>query len=175
MFDVSSRTIDSSLSKCKCTGRKVLKAASYSMRRRHTSNNKSKRFVKLFYFISMTFKKVISISFLLLANIALLAHSAVFHHHDTPLSTDCHDHEHANKCCVFENCFLVLPFTKANDFTYKKPAFHNPVLIKHILPVIQVTQIPDTTNLPFRQNPSTPLYCSDFVSQSKRLRAPPTC
>ena len=140
----------------------------------------------------MTAKKIVSLSFLLLANVVILVHSVVFHHHDhlTPVvlcvisqehhcdgTTEhhCHDTENTNKCCIIENCSLNAPFTKANSCKLIKPVFNNFDFIINNIPANQITQIADLKGLPFRQKPYLPLFYSEFISQSMGLRAPPDC
>ena len=132
----------------------------------------------------MRVKKVISLSFLLLANVVMLAHSVIFHHHDNPMSVVlcAEDHEHhcpdtetPSKCCTFQNCLLGAPYTKADDFKPIKQGFDNFEFIVIISSSNRITPITDLTGLPFRQKPYLPLFYSEFVSQSMGLRAPPAC
>jgi len=142
----------------------------------------------------MSIKKAISLSFLLLANVVMLAHLVVFHHHDNQITATscaayqehycsenteqhhCHDTKNTGKCCVNENCPLSTPFTKADDFKQIKPVFNNfDFIIINIFPTYQITQITDLVGLPFRQKPYLPLFYSEFISQSMGLRAPPAC
>jgi len=141
----------------------------------------------------MDIKRTISVSFLLFANMVILAHSVVFHHHDCQLfavicaeNHNCNenakqknhcDHEnHAkNSCCVFENCLLSKPFTKADDFKLTKPIINNFDIFFIYTPANQTIIITDLTGLPFRQRPYLLLFYSDFISQPIGLRAPPAC
>ena len=141
----------------------------------------------------MTIKKVVSLSFLLLANTAIVAHSVVCHHHDNPMSVAMcaanqqhrcdenaeHQHRHdsgnTNQCCVFDNCLLNIPFTKAAGYKQIKPTFNNVVSIISNFPVYRITQITDLAGLPFRQKPYLQLFYPEFISQSMGLRAPPGC
>ena len=141
----------------------------------------------------MNIKKVISLSFLLLANISMLAHAVAFHHHDRQLPAvictenqkhhcdentephNCPDTEHSGKCCTIENCLLSSPFTKADGFELTKSIANNFDIIINNIPVYQTVQIINLVGLPFRQNPYVPLFYSEFIAQSIGLRAPPAC
>ena len=141
----------------------------------------------------MTVKKVISFSFLLLANIIILVHPVVFHHHDhSIIDTVCvadqehhcddaakhhhsHNTENAGNCCVVKNCLLNTPFTNVDSFKQIKPAYDNLILIVNYFSADQVTPITDLAGLPFRQKPYLLLFYPEFISQSIGLRAPPFC
>ncbi len=142
----------------------------------------------------MGIKKVISLLFLLLANVVILAHSVVFHHHDNPIPVTlcvadqehhcdenaeqnhcCHDTESAGNCCDSKSCLLNTPFT-TNDNIRALSAVNNfDFVIIHLFSVNQIVQITDLTGLPFRQKPYSLPFYSEFISQSKGLRAPPVC
>ena len=140
----------------------------------------------------MRIKKVISLSFLLLANVIMLAHPVVFHHHHDQMPvTECaanqehhcdknteqhchHENKSTHKCCIIENCHLdTTPFTKANSPKQIKPTFNNFVFIANTFPIYQIIQAADLEGLSFREKPYLPLFCSEFISQSMGLRAPP--
>ena len=141
----------------------------------------------------MSIKKAISLSFLFLVNIAILAHSVVYHHHnDQIFSVLCtanqghhcdgtahehhsHDTESPSKCCAFENCLLNTLYTKADDFKLTKSIFEESNFDINTFIVNQTIQIADLSGLPFRQNPDLLLLYSEYLSQSIGLRAPPTC
>ena len=89
----------------------------------------------------MSLKKTVSISFLLFVNMVVLAHSVIFHHHESQQPAvfcnenqehycdedtgrhECPGTENAHKCCTIENCFLDNPFTKADVLKLTKPVF----------------------------------------------------
>ena len=142
----------------------------------------------------MSVKKAISLSFLLLANVIILVHPVVFHHHDHEHQTSadvcvvnqehhcgectenhCPDAENTGRCCVVKNCLLNSPFTQANTYKLTKPVFNNFDFIINNIPVCQTIQITDLTGLSFRQIPDIFLFYTDFVAQSIGLRAPPAC
>jgi len=129
-------------------------------------------------------KKVISLSFLLLANVVMLAHSVIFHHHDDLIpvvvcnvnhENHCSDAENPSKCCIVQNCLLCAPYTKADDFKQIKPVLDNFEFIADIFSANQITQITDLAALPFRQKPYLLPFYSEFVAQSIGLRASPVC
>ena len=142
--------------------------------------------------------KVISLSFLLLANIVLLAHAVVLHHHhedeglcffETRCSTDeeaCSDenhdsqtahHEHnqfpsSDQCCFIDNVYaLVINEIKSSCSQHEKCDCKH-ALISNIL---YTNDVCDDPIIHFRQNPSVLLFYSEFIAQSIGLRAPPVC
>ena len=141
----------------------------------------------------MTTKKVLAFSFLLIANISILAHTVLFHHHENPVSVDVcaesykhccsdnnkekqnHSAEHTNKCCVFDNCILNNPFTITDNYKQIKPEFNSFFTVKNIGAFDGITQITKLDGLPFRQKPYLLLFYTEFISQSMGLRAPPVC
>ena len=132
----------------------------------------------------MSIKKAISLSFLLFANVVILAHSVIFHHHDSQIPCNenteqhhcCDDTGHTGKCCDSKNCLLDTPFTRNNDSNQLLPVFNNfDFVIINIVPANQIIQITDLTGLPLRQRPYPLLFYSGFISQSMGLRAPPVC
>ena len=140
----------------------------------------------------MSIKKAISLSFLLFANMVILAHSVVFHcHSDQLLSVVCsasqghycdgtahehHSHEATNKCCTIENCQLDnLFYTEADGLKQIKPVFDTIDFCIIIFSAEQTFSTNDLTGLSFRQKPYIPLLYSEYFSQSFGLRAPPIC
>ena len=141
----------------------------------------------------MKIKKTISLLFLFLVNMIILAHSVVYHHHNDQMFVvlctvnqghhcdgTAHNHhgedaENTNRCCASEDCQLNTLYTKADDFKLTKPIFEESNFDINTLIVNQTIQIADLTGLPFRQNPDLLLLYSEYLSQSIGLRAPPTC
>ena len=140
-------------------------------------------------------KKAITFSFLLLANIVLLVHVSIPHHHHDKaavcfLATHCADseetHKHApdsgcqqhddgntiEECPLkavyvrLENNKLLVDLSLENDFQY-------PVLF--LLSINPIDKMVDLKGLPFRQNPYLLPCYTDHISQSLGLRAPPVC
>ena len=149
---------------------------------------------------SMRFKKTISLSFLLFANIILLVHTVLFHHHDSQISAafcaesqkyqcvanahKCHCTESghtcpgagsAHKCCTIDNCLLNDFITKVNGFKLSEPFFNKIDIIIHNTATCPTLRIADLTGLPFLQKPYLPHIYDAFISQSSGLRAPPAC
>ena len=148
----------------------------------------------------MNFKKAISISFLLFANIAILVHVVLFHHHESQLSAaicaenlthQCSESTHkypandnannypvnerAHKCCTIDNCILNDVISKAGGYKLSEPVFNNINVIVNNNPACHSFLITYLTGLPFRQKPYQPFFYDDFISQSLGLRAPPAC
>jgi len=141
-------------------------------------------------------KKTIKLLFLLLANMILLAHSIVPHHHhgemETCFDTHCHDcheacyheyhdnthqHEHeatstSDKCCNIDNCYLPTEnkINIACQIHTKCDCAQAYILISYTL---NMQDFVDDTIIHFRQNPYVPIFYLDFISQSLGLRAPP--
>ena len=127
----------------------------------------------------MRAKKVISVSFLLLANVILLAHAILFHHHDDD------DAQHVGQCHAshchgsIEGCTLSILYVSIdnnqptvqllNSYFDLWPTFFSP------LSDYSTPPIADDVGLPFRQKPFLISYHSDYLSQSLGLRAPPAC
>jgi hypothetical protein len=140
-------------------------------------------------------KKAISLSFLLLANIILLAHAAVPHHHHENagvcfVNTHCEDneetHHHDSQTNEHERnnfpdrCCFDIAYTHAGNSTkpacrlYKKCDCEQ-LLFSLISNNLNAQSLIDNVGLPFRQNPFVLLFYSEFISYSGGLRAPPAC
>ena len=139
-------------------------------------------------------KRAIPLSFLLFANVILLAYLVVPHHHHEKTGAcfadflckdgnEKHHHEPTNKheknSFPEQCCFDVYVLTGNNT----KPAcrFHKKCDCGHHLPyatiltTLYTCDFVDDTVIYFRQNPFVPLFYSEFISQSIGLRAPPVC
>ena len=136
-------------------------------------------------------KRVISISFLLLANVIILAHAVIPHHHHDGLiflltaahqEHDDHDGEQDHTCNYppchdgAEECLSSTLFVKLDQ---NKQLFQQDF---EILPCVfslfldySIPQIVDNVGLPFRQKPYLIFYHTEYISQSLGLRAPPIC
>ena len=142
----------------------------------------------------MSIKKAISLSFLLLANVAILVHVFVFHHHDSQLPAvfctetqkyhncdgntgqhNCPETQNAHNCCTVENCLLNDSITKSDDFKIIEPIVNNLYIITNNALACKTFQITDLEGLPFRQKPYLPSCHLQYISQSLGLRAPPVC
>jgi hypothetical protein len=131
----------------------------------------------------MSIKKTIQISFLLFANLILLAHTIVPHHHHEDASicfchTPTHQHKEnpaSGKCCTIDNTYI----SKHNNLkiTFRLPVNHDSgqILYALILNTLNIRDFTDDTLIRFQQNPYVPLYYSEFVALSIGLRAPPAC
>ncbi|MDR0367738.1 MAG: hypothetical protein LBH82_01185 [Bacteroidales bacterium] len=146
-------------------------------------------------------KKIVSISFLLFANIILLASAVVPHHHhsyDPSVIYFAHqDHCVAvGHCCEEANlptdqqgdthnqtdtddCLLQQSYINAGNNKQLSPS---PDLGFDVLPCVLSLLfgniVPNTDHLqglPFRQKPYLHSYHTEFISQSLGLRAPPVC
>jgi len=142
----------------------------------------------------MSLKRAISFSFLLLANILLLAHLVVPHHHHEHLSVcfcdfQCNDievcthtqpHEHEKnsipqKCCFIDNAYPPANNNIKHTCRPHKNCDCGQVFFALIATPLYTHDFVDDTIIHFRQNPFVPLFYSEFISQSLGLRAPPTC
>ena len=126
-------------------------------------------------------KRAISLSFLLIANVILLAHTVVPHHHHENVSicfsqTTHHEHEgnpSSEKCCVIDN-----DYTPAENKLKTACHIHikcncGQILFALVSNSLNIQDFADDTIIHFRQNPYIPLFYSKFISQSIGLRAPP--
>ena len=142
-------------------------------------------------------KKGACITVLLFANLVLLAHAVVPHHHHAKtgiclLDSHCEDHSEADnhasptseqdetpfseECCLLNNNVYIL--------------VHNP--IKNVCRThvncdcekdsytlasntFDIQDFVDNVGIHFRQKPYVPLFYSEYTSQSMGLRAPPVC
>jgi len=149
-------------------------------------------------------KRAISLSFILLANIILLAHAVIpHHHHDTiPVviishhehDRKAHEHHHhhddnepVNSCDAsdshahngFEDCILANLFfrleNERQEFQTVNCDFGLLLWLSPLLSGYELPPIINDTGLPFRQHPLQPSYFTDYISQSLGLRAPPYC
>ena len=140
-------------------------------------------------------KRTLCVAALWVANILLLAHIAIPHHHHgddvkccfdfhckdcshKPHDSQTHQHERnpfSEKCCFIDNVY-----TLAENNIKTACHIHTKCDCRHIL----FTLISDSLHLQFfcnntithfRQNPYIPLFYADFVAQSIGLRAPPVC
>ncbi|MDR0795238.1 MAG: hypothetical protein LBE79_04185 [Tannerella sp.] len=147
-------------------------------------------------------KKVISLSLFLLANIILLVHTVIPHHHHAneiicfydshcensqeacaneyqDAQTGHHEHKRnasSEKCCVIDDSYT---FTHNNLKTschpYKKCDCGKKIFYSLISNVFYSSDFVNDPEIHFRQNPFVPLFYSVFISQSIGLRAPPVC
>jgi hypothetical protein len=129
----------------------------------------------------------------------LLAHAVVPHHcyeNSRICFDDCHrndakdadNHEYNNsqqhqhdENALSDSCMIDDNYTPANNNIKKACRLHHHcdcgndlyTLLSNHVNIHDCTA--DETGLPFRQNPSTLLFYSEFISQSIGLRAPPAC
>ena len=152
-------------------------------------------FAPLKFFIKMSLKRAVSMTFILLANIVLLAHVIIpcQHDHDTiicaclpvdldmdnektheqPLGADSHQHDDG---CPMEDCSSDLDLyirhkkvKSAIDFClygFQQPAS----FLFSICPIVEITGL---EGLPLRQKPYLLTCHTDYITRSLGLRAPP--
>ena len=136
-------------------------------------------------------RKTICFTVLWLANICLLVHIILPHHHhgETEIcfsdscckdSEEAHNHEHndtpySGKCCTIDNVY----FSTDNDTKITCYAQTNnscgQLLFALIPSILNTCDFIENTEIHFRQNPHVLIFYSDFISQSNGLRAPPAC
>jgi hypothetical protein len=126
-------------------------------------------------------KKALTVSFMLFANIMLLAHLAVPHHdHDNKIVFSCNkNHQHngnendsfdcilSKMCMRFGSDNQLLPCL---DFNIDPSSFRLPFVSVNIS-----VDINELEGLPFSPKPCLLSCYSATVSQSIGLRAPPVC
>ena len=140
-------------------------------------------------------KRAISLSFLLLANMIMLAHVLISHHHHEKTGVcfinfhgkDCKEaHQHdsqtrgnesnpvSNRCC-FDNIYPPEKNDLKNTCRLHKKCDCGQVLYILISNTLDTRTFVDDTVIHFRQNPFVPLFYADYISQSLGLIAPPVC
>jgi hypothetical protein len=132
-------------------------------------------------------KRAISLSFLLLANIVLLAHVLIpcQHDHDTIICAclpedrcETNDTGNDEDCPMEESPMDVDLFVRnkninsVNDFCLNG-AIQHPVLL--FFANNSIVDTDDLEGLPLRQKPYLLTGHTDFISRSLGLRAPPAC
>jgi len=141
-------------------------------------------------------KRVISLSFILFANINLLVHLVIPHHHHEKtgvcfIESHCKDCKEAHRncspthedesnpvskrCCI-DNVFPPEPNDVNTTCRLHKKCDCGHVLLFALIPnTLNTLDFVDDTVIHFRQNPYVPLSYADYISQSLGLRAPPVC
>lgn len=149
-------------------------------------------------------KRAIGQFLLLLANIILLAHTVIPHHHlngvvpsactvlsfhETIGHSQCCCHSHSECGCNHnhegdfdENCPLNILFVRDNQEKQQHLSFVDADFFKHIGFSLLFTEvssavinIQDYGLLPFRQKPYLNAYHTQHITHSLGLRAPPSC
>ena len=146
-------------------------------------------------------KKAIAVSFLMLANIMILAHAVMPHHHHENAGVyfiDSHceyckevqNHEHhniPNHLCGCEgnpsesHCIIDHIYIPAYNHTIKSTVCHIHSKCKgdHVLETLvpnslNIHDFADKTLIPFQQKLYAVAYHTDHIAQSLGLRAPPS-
>ncbi len=137
-------------------------------------------------------KRAVTFIFLLLANIALLAHAVVPHHHHGGSITfilcshcnDCgkachHNHEAGQHDDSTEDCPLKEGYIRADSCKQVVSADSgDDTQLSDDLPLFyfdSVIKVTDCGYLHFRQKPYLFFYHTTFISEALGLRAPPVC
>jgi len=134
-------------------------------------------FAAVLYFGSM--RKVVALSLLILANIIILAHITIPHHHhngfvvlicDFSATNDAKEH-------LTEECILDEFYFRSDS---SQNSFLSSVFYIEGFPVIcnvvtSQLEIQNYDNLTFRRKPYFLSYHTEYISQSLGLRAPPVC
>ena len=137
-------------------------------------------------------KRTLSLSFLLIANIVVLAHAVIPHHYHNQIpditwsalqkNNDSHT---ANQCTdsncpihrVEEDCFLkkigVRFDSKGLMLSTVDADFELFPCLVSLFSVIRIAEIDDLESLPFNQKPYLRFSHTDFIARSSGLRAPP--
>ena len=121
-------------------------------------------------------KKTIAISFLLFANMIILAHTVVFHHHfDDIQSVERCNHSHCHGSA--ESCSLTTLYFRLDE---NKPIIQSHNFEFNLLPCVltlfsdySILPIANDIGLPFRQKPYLLFYPTEFIARSIGRRAPP--
>jgi hypothetical protein len=122
-------------------------------------------------------KKAISVSFLLLANIVLLAHAVVPHHYhgQVPVISCDFQHEQNDDTNDHNDCLLSKVYLRFGGDKQLLPFIDvNAELFFCLLPVFS-DGFSNLETLPFRYKPYLQFLYLAQISQSLGLRAPPAC
>ena len=144
-------------------------------------------------------KKAVCYIALCAANILLVAHIAIPHHHhenagvclfDTHCKDskeahhheqhDTHNHEHErnpflDKCCIIDDIYAPTHNNIKLTCRFHTSCDCEQTLYALISTPLYTHDFVDDIIVHFRQNPFVPLFFSEFISQSIGLRAPPAC
>ncbi|MDR2682918.1 MAG: hypothetical protein LBB64_03495 [Dysgonamonadaceae bacterium] len=136
-------------------------------------------------------RKAVFLSFLWLANVALLAHAVIpHHHHSSAPAAVCMAHhiEHsgathagddADENGDWADCMLSFFYAKTDPSQTVTPSPDTPfqpvVCLLFLCPDCAITQITALAGLPFRLKPYIPFASTEFIARSIGLRAPPVC
>ena len=146
-------------------------------------------------------KKAIALSFLLLANVIILAHTVISHHHHDAIFVTCTTAYHENDCNLpnhhhdddqpagqcdkpychgsFEGCALETIYVNSckckQTFQLHDCRFELLPCVSTLFSDNSAPILDDDIGLPFRQNPYLQSYNTEYISQSLGLRAPPAC
>jgi len=134
-------------------------------------------------------RKITTLLFLWLANMIILTHAAVAHHH---YENECNslDHNHFDDlkatdechipCChgSIEKCLLSINYLISRDDIQCCTDSSDYDLLPCFLILFSgysVSEIDNDIGLPFRQNPYILSHYIEYIAQPLRLRAPPYC
>ena len=145
-------------------------------------------------------KKAIGIGLLLLANLVLLVHAVIPHHHHNPLFNSCiisfHQHDAVHHCqhlqskattsendenthrnlsledCLLDNVYIRFVNDNHSIQGNESNIDFQPLFL---LSDNSIRIESDFTPLPFRQKPHSESLYTSHITQSKGLRAPPFC
>jgi hypothetical protein len=141
-------------------------------------------------------KKALALSFLLLANIAVLAHSAIPHHYHegvpVAVSVACsadeeaahvsgcrHHHHQEPSNATLEDCLLERMYARTAVNDRQPDAVGCNILLLLLCapcPAFGSVDVQkDLSPVPFVQKPYVQSYHTRFVARTLGLRAPPTC
>lgn len=131
-------------------------------------------------------KKAVAISFLLLANIVILAHVIVPHlHHDrVPVALSSHiEHEaplnDMQDHTGMEDCLLSQVYARMDNERQLSQSIDFDIslfpLLSLFLPEGSFSETTYLEGFPFRQKPYIKSFHTTFISRSTGLRAPPVC
>ena len=125
-------------------------------------------------------KKALSLSFLLLAGMVILAHAVIPHHHHNGISfisstthhTNDNEHDDAHEICLLSKVYMKLSNEKR---TVQLQDFNLQPCLPTLFSDENIPQLYDTTSLLFRHQPYILLNYTKFIAHSIGLRAPPVC
>ena len=134
--------------------------------------------ILMYFKTEHSIKKAISLSFLLLVSIVILAHAVIPHHHHRGISfileATYPEHDDLNENCLLSNIYVKKSNNKQTFQLYDSDYDPFPCILTLFLDN-STYQIKNNVSLLFRQKPYLHSNHTEFIARSAGLRAPPVC
>jgi hypothetical protein len=124
-------------------------------------------------------KRALSLSFLFLTGVIILAHAVIPHHHHDGVPDVTIHHERDGNIPDYGTyeCWLltVVKARMSNDKQICQTHGYNFNLLTYLFSDNSIPQVKDDIGQPFSQKPYLQSFHTAYISQSLGLRAPPVC